>query len=99
MTVGTTGGRGRRGREDSPYWARVPPNLWAGGHGRAARRFLHGPMWTSKPLTTLNGEGGVDKGHPLIPGLPAQHPVAPGLWEKGFRERGSNKGESKLNWP
>jgi len=34
--VETNEGRGRRGREDSPHLARVPPMLWAGGLGRAA---------------------------------------------------------------
>jgi hypothetical protein len=33
------GGRGRRGREDSPCLARVPPMLWTGGCKRAARCF------------------------------------------------------------
>jgi hypothetical protein len=52
--VGTKVGRGRRGREDSPCLARVPPMLWAGGCGRAARCSPLGPGWASKPLTPLD---------------------------------------------
>jgi hypothetical protein len=50
------------GREDSPCLARVPPMLWAGGHGRAARCFPLSPGWASKPLTPLDRGLGVYKG-------------------------------------
>ena len=56
--VGTKRGhRGKRGGEDSQCPARVPPILWAGRRGRAARRFPLSPRWASKPLTPLNGGG------------------------------------------
>jgi hypothetical protein len=41
--VGTKRGQGKEGGGRSPCLARVPPVLWAGGHGRAARRFPLGP--------------------------------------------------------
>ena len=43
--VGTKGEQGKEGgREDSPHLARVPPVLWAGGHGRAA--LVESPLGT-----------------------------------------------------
>jgi hypothetical protein len=47
-------GEGVGGKEDRPHLARVPPMLWAGGCGRAARRFPLDPRWTSKLLTPLD---------------------------------------------
>jgi hypothetical protein len=66
--------------------------LWAGRHGRDARRFLLGPRWASKPLTPFGM--GWTKGSPQNQGTPWRQPVALGLWERGLRERGSNTGKS-----
>ena len=50
------------------------------------------PGWASKPLTHLTGGG---QGAALKPkGALGLYPVAPGLWERGLRERGSHTGES-----
>ena len=53
------------------------------------------PRWASKPLTPLSWGLGemVDKGQPPTWG-PRVTPSAPGLWEKGLRERGSQEGKS-----
>ena len=86
------------GGKECPHLARVPPVLWAGGHGRAARHFPLGPGWASKPLTPL--DGGWTRGSPQNQGAPGRHPVAPGLQERGLRERGSHADESKRSsWP
>jgi hypothetical protein len=54
--VGTKKGPGgRRGRKDSSCLARLPPMLWAGRCGRAARCFPLCPGWASKPMIPLNG--------------------------------------------
>ena len=89
--VGTKGYRGRRGREDSPHPARVPPMLWAGGCGRAARHFPLCPGWASKPLTLLDGWGGQgadpDRGsrcdtlYPMVMGERAEGERFPCRWE------------------
>ena len=76
------GGWGRRERED-PCPARVPPMLWSGGHGRAARRFPLSPRWASKPLTHLTGDG--EQGA-AQPGGPGATPCSPGVM--GEREEG-----------
>ena len=62
----TNEGRGRKGRKDSPHLARVPPMLWAGRHGRAARLFPLSPRWPSKPLTNslLGGQWAAQRGSP-----------------------------------
>jgi hypothetical protein len=48
--------RGRGGRKD-PCPARVPPMLWSGRCGRAARQFPLIPGWASKPMTHSSGGG------------------------------------------
>jgi hypothetical protein len=70
------GGRGRRGREESPLPARVVPMLWAGRCGRAARWFPFGPGWASKLLTPINGD--VQGSASKTRGPPGQHPVPGG---------------------
>ena len=50
--------------------------LWTGGHGRADVHFPFGPGWASKPLTPLDGVGGVDKGQPPT-GDPVVTPCSP----------------------
>ena len=90
-------GAGERvGSEDSPCQARVPPMLWAGRCGMAARSFPLSPGLggASKPL-----DGTWTRGGPRHQGTPGLHPVAPGLWEKGLRKRGSHAGESKCSGP
>ena len=73
---------GKRG-EDSPCLARVPPMLWAGGHGRAARCFPLGPGWAS--------------GQPPIPGDPGDT-LGPGdTGERAEGERFPHRQES-LVW-
>jgi hypothetical protein len=95
--VGTKGGLGKEGeRADSPRPARVPPMLWAGRGGRAARSFPLSPRWTSKPLTLLNGK--VDKGKPPKPGGPGVTPCSLRLWERGQRDVGK-EGEGKSPRP
>jgi hypothetical protein len=59
--------------------------LWADGRGRPARHFPLSPGWASKPLTPLNE--GWARGSPWNQGALGQHPVAPGLWGRGHRER------------
>jgi hypothetical protein len=75
--VGTKGGWGSGGREDSTHPARVPPMLWAGECGRAAKSFPYSPGWASKPLTPLDG-GRLDKGQPL-PGGSEETSCSPGV--------------------
>ena len=64
---GSAGCEERGGREDSPRLAIVPPMLWTGRRGRAARCFPLGPGWASKPLTPLNwgGQGAAPDWGPL----------------------------------
>jgi hypothetical protein len=75
--------------------------LWAGGRGRTAGHFPLGPGWASKPLTLLDGGGGVGGGQGAVPKVrgPRATPSAPGLWERGQRERGSHTGESPKSGP
>jgi hypothetical protein len=81
-------GEERRGR------THVPPMLWTGRHGRAARGFLLSPgvgIQASDPLNI-----GVDKAQPYL-GAPGPHLVAPGLWER--EKRSSHTGESEHSGP
>jgi hypothetical protein len=84
IVCGTKGGRGREGKEKSPRLARVPPMLWAGRCGRAARCFPLDPGWASKPLTPFDGGGQGLAHNTRGPGVT---PLAPGIQERGQRER------------
>ena len=85
------GYRERWGREDSPHPSRVPPMVWAGGHGRAARRFPLSPGWASKPLTPL--DRGMDKGQPPT-GDPGATPCSSRVMgERAEEERFTRKRE------
>ena len=54
--------KGEREEREDTRPARVPPMLWTGRHGRAARHFPLSPGWASKPLTPL--DGGWTRGSP-----------------------------------
>jgi hypothetical protein len=91
---GAAGERG--GKENSPSLARVPPMLWAGGLRRPTRCFPLGHFPLSHwPHST---GGGQRTGSPQSP-PPEWHPVAPGLRERGHREKGSHTGESLHSGP
>jgi hypothetical protein len=84
--VGTTKGPGERWGRKDPRLTRVPPMLWTGRHGKAARHFPLSPGWASKPLThSMEGGEAVDKRQSNLGAL-GPHPVALGLWERGKRE-------------
>jgi hypothetical protein len=75
------GGWGRGGREDSPHPARVPPMLWAGRCGKAARQFPLIPERASKPLTPLHR--GWIRGSPQPEAL-ERHTVVAGYGREGL---------------
>ena len=80
--IGTKRGPGKRGGSEDPCPARIPLMPWTGRLGRVARHFPFSSGWASKPLTHSTGDGqGAAQ-----PGGPGQHPVDPGLWERGKRE-------------
>ena len=80
--IGTKRGTGKRMGSEDPCPARIPLMPWTGRHGRAARHFPFRSGWASKSLTHSTGDGqGAAQ-----PGVPGQHPVDPGLWERGKRE-------------
>jgi hypothetical protein len=80
--VGTNRGPGERGGREDPCPTRIPPMLWTGRHGRAARHFPLSPGWASKPLThfTEGGQGAAQ------PGDPRATPCSSGVMEE--REEG-----------
>ena len=94
---GNSKGTGEEGRgEDSlcPIW--FPPVLWVGRHGRASGCFPLSPWWEAKPVNPHNG--GWTRGSPRL-GASGLHPIAPVLWERGLRDRGSHIGKRKHSRP
>ena len=94
-------GVGEEGGEN-PHLTRVPSVLWADRCRRAARCFLQNPRWASKPLTPLGGRcGEVGGGQGAAPDTrgPGVTHSAPGIWERGQREKGSHTGKSPKSGP